>query len=62
MSAQNQTTRDKEILILIAQGHAKDEERIRSGELHPDSMFFISRERAQSMKIVWNNSVFEEFA
>jgi hypothetical protein len=40
---------------LIARGHAEDERRIRSGELHPDSMFFISRERAKEMKVIWNN-------
>ncbi len=43
------------VLALIANGHAEDERRIRSGELHPDSMFFISRERVKNeCKVVWN--------
>lgn len=40
---------------LIAKGHAEDEQRVRSGELHPDSMFFIPREQVKKMTIVWNN-------
>ena len=40
---------------LIANGHAEDQRRVRNGELHPDSMFFISRERAKEMTVIWNN-------
>jgi hypothetical protein len=42
------------VLALIANGHAEDERRIRSGELHADSMFFISREKVKECKVVWN--------
>ena len=43
------------VLALIANGHAEDQRRVRNGELHPDSMFFISRERAKEMTVIWNN-------
>lgn len=43
------------VLALIAKGHAEDERRIRSGELHPDSTFFLSRQRVTNeCKVVWN--------
>lgn len=43
------------VLALIAKGHAEDERRIHSGELHPESMFFLSRERVKNeCKFVWN--------
>lgn len=52
------------VLALIAKGHAEDERRIRSGELHPDSNFFLSRERVTNeCKVVWNldPSLYDKF-
>lgn len=43
------------VQALIASSHADDEMRVRSGQLHPDSLFFIPREKVKQMTVVWNN-------
>ena len=53
--------RSQVIAELIKQNHLLNDIKVARGENDPESLFFISRERAKKMRVVWSASSLQDF-
>jgi hypothetical protein len=58
---ESQSSQNQVISALIKQSHLVNDQRVASGELSAESLFFIPRERAKKMKVAWSPASLQDF-